>query len=340
MKTPAFWYVVSDWRSFALALPAWLYGLVTAKRMALKPRFQSRIPVICVGNFTAGGAGKTPAAMAIAKILVKMGKTPVFLTRGFGGSLTGPIEVNRSRHKASEVGDEALLLVNIARTIVAQDRVAGARLAETLNADCIVMDDGLQNPHLFKDLRCVVVDGDAGWGNGYCVPAGPLRAPLAVQWRHTDLLIIVGEGAMVESLLMQAATEGVPVLGTKLVPDLEILNKANTWVAYAGLGMPEKFFRFLKLHGFTLASSQAFGDHHIYRDEDAQLLVSMSKKSDAQLVTTAKDAVKLTGSPALDALGKKSCVLRVELKVAGGDTLLENRLAKLFESANNTGPCH
>ena len=130
------------------------------------------------------------------------------------------------------------------------------------------------------------------------------------------------------------------MLGTKLVPDLAILNRANTWVAYAGLGMPEKFFRFLKQHGFTLASSHAFGDHHVYGDEDARFLISMSNKHDAQLVTTAKDAVKLTGSPALDALGKKSSVLRVELKAVAGDTLLENRLAKLFEPANNIGPCH
>lgn len=189
ISSPAFWWREPGAWARLLQPLGLLYGAVAAWRMGFRGE-RSRLPVLCVGNFVTGGAGKTPFAIELVRRLSAMGERPVFLTRGYGGALAGPILV-AAGHRASEVGDEALLLARHAPTIVARARVAGARLAEATGATVIVMDDGFQNPSLAKDLSFIVVDATAGIGNGLCVPAGPLRAPLRAQWKLAQALVII-----------------------------------------------------------------------------------------------------------------------------------------------------
>lgn len=211
MRSPEFWWRPRPGAPARLLQPfGWLYGAVTRLRMCRRGA-DAGIPVICVGNFVAGGAGKTPTAIALAALLRSLGETPFMLTRGYGGALAGPIEVE-PRHGPRDVGDEALLLAAQARTIVARERAAGASLAKRLGASVIVMDDGLQNPSLAKDLRIAVVDGASGVGNGLCVPAGPLRAPLAGQFAATDAILMIGDGAAGDAVALAAQTAGLELL--------------------------------------------------------------------------------------------------------------------------------
>ncbi|MGU3542062.1 tetraacyldisaccharide 4'-kinase, partial [Methylobacterium sp. A52T] len=184
MRPPAFWAAGPDHPAArALAPVGAVYGALAARRMD-RPGARAGCPVLCLGNFTLGGAGKTPAALAVAGLVAELGAAPAFLSRGYGGRLAGPVRVDPAHHAAADVGDEPLLLARLVPAIVARDRPAGAALCRSLGADVVVMDDGLQNPSLAKDLSLAVVDGPAGLGNGLPFPAGPLRAPLARQWPH------------------------------------------------------------------------------------------------------------------------------------------------------------
>jgi len=189
MREPAFWWQPG---TGGLLTPfAVLYGAVAAVRMQAHG-VRAGLPVICLGNLTVGGAGKTPAALAVAHLLHAARERPFFLSRGYGGRLAGPLRVNPAIHHAADVGDEPLLLTRLAPTIVARDRVAGAKFAQFAGASVIVMDDGLQNPSLAKDLAIVLVDGRRGIGNGRIIPAGPLRAPLGWQLDRAQALVVVG----------------------------------------------------------------------------------------------------------------------------------------------------
>jgi tetraacyldisaccharide 4'-kinase len=289
MRTPGFWHR----RPGLVARLLWplgrLYGAVTAWRMARRGRSVG-IPVICIGNFTAGGTGKTPAAIHVAQLLLSQGRRPVFLSRGHGGRLAGPAQVDPARHSAADCGDEPLLLARIAPVVVAQDRIAGARLAAGLGADVIVMDDGLQNPSLAKDAVIAVVDGATGFGNGYCLPAGPLRAPLWRQWPHADAVLIVGEDATDVAGL----AGGRPVLRGRLAPaasDVAAL-AGRRLLAFAGIGRPSKFFDTLREAGLDVARTQAFADHHPYSVADADRLEALAAAEGLLPVTTEKDAVR------------------------------------------------
>jgi tetraacyldisaccharide 4'-kinase len=216
LKAPDFWWREPGLAAQALAPLSRLYGAIAAHRMA-RPGVRAAVPVICVGNVTVGGAGKTPTALALAAMLAEMGRRPFVLMRGYGGRLPGPVRVEPERHGPADVGDEALLLARAAPTIVSRDRPTGAALAVAQGADVILMDDGLQNPSLAKDLTLAVFDGAVGVGNGLCLPAGPLRAPLAAQWPRIDAAIVIGNGAPGDAVAAQAGLS-VPVFRAALRP--------------------------------------------------------------------------------------------------------------------------
>lgn len=291
MRAPAFWDGPPGHPAARLLAPLGaLYGSRTAARMD-RPGKIPPCPVLCVSNFTLGGAGKTPTALALFTHLRDLGGRPAFLTRGYGGRLAGPVQVDPERHGADETGDEPLLLARAAPTILARDRVDGARLCVEAGADCIVMDDGLQNPSLTKTLALAVVDAGAGLGNGRCFPAGPLRAPLARQWPHVLGLVLIGAGAKGERVAEDAARRGLPVHRARLVPGADVAGRRV--LAFAGIGRPAKFFETLREAGAEVVATRAFPDHHPYGAADTARLAAEAERLGADLVTTQKDHVRL-----------------------------------------------
>ncbi len=292
-----------------------LYGKAVEARFAIVKPYRSRLPVVCVGNFTVGGAGKTPLAITVARRLREAGRSPVFLTRGYGGRLSGPVLVDPERHNAADVGDEPLLLARHAPVVVASDRPAGARLIETMDAGTIVMDDGFQNPTLEKTLSLIAIDAAAGLGNGLVFPAGPLRADLAFQLAKADLIILIGNGDL------PAGVHGKPVLRAYLQPATSTdWLRTRPVVAYAGIGRPEKFFATLRAAGAEIAEAIAFADHKPYTAADAQMLQKKAADLGAQLVTTEKDFVRVkAGGEPLAELRLKTRVVFVEIVFEAGD---------------------
>jgi len=262
-------------------------------RFARIEPYRSRLKVICVGNFTVGGGGKTPTAIAIVALLTELGAQPAFLTRGYGGASKGTVLVTPGL-SAAEVGDEPLLLAEAAPTFVSADRRAGAKAIEATEASVIVMDDGLQNPSLAKDLSLVVVDAAAGLGNGLVMPAGPLRAPLAAQLARADALTVIGDGGKAASLIEAFAGLGKPVFKARMEP-----RQDKRWlgvlpvIGFAGIARPEKFFATLRNNGARLIETRSFPDHHRYGERDARRLLDAAKSQNAMLVTTEKDFVRL-----------------------------------------------
>lgn len=295
MRAPGFWWRASPSALARLLQPLGaLYGAVTSRRMR-QAGANAGIPVICVGNFVAGGAGKTPTTLALAARLAAMGETPFALTRGYGGRLAGPIRVEPDRHRAADVGDEPLLLAARLPTVVARERPAGATLAKAAGASLVLMDDGLQNPSLHKTLRLAVVDGAAGVGNGLCLPAGPLRAPLADQIGQIDALVLIGEGQAGDLVAARAVAAGKPVLRARLTPPAEIAAElaGSAVLAVSGIGRPEKFAATLRAAGAHLAGERAFGDHHAYTAENVARLIAEAKAKACRIAVTEKDMVKL-----------------------------------------------
>ena len=295
LRAPRFWWRDKPTLLARLLQPlGFVYGRITSRRMR-QPGTEAGLPVICVGNFIAVGAGKTPTAIAIACLLAERGERPFVLMRGYGGRLTGPVEVDPDRHRATDVGDEPLLMARHARTVITRDRVAGARLARGLGASIVVMDDGLQNPSLVKRLRLAVVDGASGAGNGLCLPAGPLRAPLAGQMSQTDAIIVIGPGDAGQRVAAVAREAKRPVLAAVLKPAdaaVERLRDRKV-VALSGIGRPEKFAATLRDAGATVAAEQAHGDHHAYTESDVAAALTAAREHSALIATTEKDWTKL-----------------------------------------------
>ena len=314
LRAPAGWWQQKAGLSARLLQPfGMIYGAITAARMQ-KSGARVDANVICVGNFVAGGAGKTPTALALGKTLQAQGRIIAFLSRGFGGALasTQPLRVDPTQHGAADVGDEPLLLARLAPTFICIDRAAGAHAAIETGANTIIMDDGLQNPSLMKDLRIAVVDGETGIGNGMCVPAGPLRAPMAAQWPHVEAIVILGEGEAGDIVADQARSHGKLVVRAQLKPQNADAIKGKNVYAFAGMGRPEKFFHTLRKHGAIISAAQDFADHHPYSLQELEQIRILSRADtrDAQtLVTTEKDAMRIP-SGALPGL----VVLRVELE--------------------------
>jgi tetraacyldisaccharide 4'-kinase len=298
MREPAFWRPPSSWLSRLLMPIAALYGWIAASRMAGEG-VAVGIPVLCVGNYHVGGAGKTPTTLALVAMLRELGEKPVVLSRGYGGSLRGPLQVDVIRHKAAEVGDEPLMMARGVAVVISRDRVAGAALARSTGASVIVMDDGFQNPAVAKDASIIVIDGDRGLGNGRVLPAGPLRAPLDLQVARTDALVIVGAGAVADGVAAMATAKGAPVFRAQLKPDATSLAalQGRRVLACAGIGDPERFFRTLRNAGVDVVAEKAFPDHHAYTASDVAALLSQAQRESLALVTTEKDMVKLGAMP-------------------------------------------
>jgi tetraacyldisaccharide 4'-kinase len=321
MREPAFWQRKASLGAALLAPVAALYGAVAARRMA-RQGASAGVPLLCVGNFTLGGTGKTPAAMLLAGMLAERGERVVCLSRGYGGSLAGP-KLIEAGDSAARIGDEPLLLARIAPTVVARDRVAGARLARTQGATAIVMDDGLQNASLAKDFTVAVVDGRRGIGNGRVFPAGPLRASLAAQLEAADALLLVGEEAGASDVVAAAKARGLPVLHGQLVPDARAVKslQGRKVLAFAGIGDPEKFFATAAAAGLVVAQRKAFPDHHRFTAAEVAGLIDDAERSDLTLLTTEKDRARMTGDPAAAPLAARAQVLPVTMAVREADDL-------------------
>lgn len=297
MRAPAFWWQATPSPLAHLLRPfSLVYGAVAAHRMRQEGQ-RAELPVICIGNFTAGGAGKTPTALAMADLLETAGESPAFLSRGYGGRLAGPVEVG-GHHTAHDVGDEPLLLARRARTIVSRNRPAGTRLAMELGATAVIMDDGLQNPSLRKDCAIAVVDGATGIGNGLPLPAGPLRAPLSAQWAAVHAILVIGRGVGGEAVAREAERNGKRVFFASLSPDPAVAEalRGKQVLAFAGIGRPEKFFETLRGCGATVVRSHAFADHHRFGAADLARLREEAATSGLQAVTTEKDLVRIAGA--------------------------------------------
>lgn len=287
MRAPDFWREEA-WPARLLGPLGRLYGVAGSLRRRLTRSTRAGLPVVCVGNLVAGGAGKTPTALALAERLRARGARPFFLSRGYGGSFAGPLLVDPAQQSAAQVGDEPLLLAHAGPTLVARDRVAGAAAAVAAGADLLVLDDGFQNPRLVKDFSLLVVDGPQGLGNGRLLPAGPLRESLESGLARADAVVLVGEA---EEALRQRLTAR-PLLAATLVPAANDL-AGRAVVAFAGIGRPEKFFATLRQQGARLLAAEGFPDHHAYRPRELARLRDRARAGGARLVTTEKDLVRL-----------------------------------------------
>ena len=330
MREPSFWWRRAGLTAGLLAPLGLVYGAVVARRMAMKGA-HAGVPVFCVGNFTLGGAGKTPTVMMLARMLADAGERPVCLSRGYGGDVAGPILVDAHTAVADEVGDEALLIARVAPTIVARDRVAGAALAHAQGAGVIIMDDGLQNSSLIKNFTLAVIDGRRGVGNRCIFPAGPLRAPLATQLGQTDALLVVGEGVGADEVIAQACVRDLPVFHGRLAPDLSGLAtlKGRKVLAFAGIGDPEKFFATAVEAGISVTERRVFGDHHRYTAEEAGELIMEAEHDGLALLTTEKDRARMAGERLLGALATRAHTLPVTMVVQEANELRQLVMSRL-----------
>jgi tetraacyldisaccharide 4'-kinase len=331
VREPAFWWRKPGLASALLAPVAATYAAVAANRMT-RSGVRVAVPVLCVGNFTLGGSGKTPAVMAIAKTMQDQGKRVFCLSRGYGGSVAGPRQVDAHSDHAAQVGDEALLLARVAPTIVSRDRVAGCGAARAAGADIVLMDDGLQNGSVTKDFTIAVVDGRRGVGNGKVFPAGPLRAPLAAQWARSDALLVVSEVSGAVDVIAAAKARGKPVLYARLIPDPATVTAltGKRVLAFAGIGDPEKFFATVAAAGIAAPRCAAFPDHHRFTAEEAASLVMRAEHESLELLTTEKDHARMSGDAGLTALIERARVLPVTLEFDKPDEL-KALLAKAIE---------
>lgn len=291
-EAPPFWWERSDWRAKALWPLSAAYGYVAARRLQNARRAKTGVPVLCVGNLTVGGAGKTPVAIALAREAAKMGIKAGFLSRGHGGSLHRPHLVDPEHDSVRATGDEPLLLARHAPTVVTPNRAAGARMLIAEGCDLIIMDDGFQSAQIHHDYALLVVDARRGIGNGHTIPGGPMRAPLVVQMRHADAVLRVGEGNAADNVVRMASRAGLPVYEALTRPRPSGID-GKRCLAFAGIGNPGKFFDTVTAAGGILGATRPFGDHHLYSDDDLSGLMSQADAEGLALVTTAKDAVRL-----------------------------------------------
>lgn len=297
-KTPQFWYKsdapMAAQKSAMLSPLAALYGFAVRKRFDLYYPVPLARPIICVGNLVAGGAGKTPVVLSLVDLLRDRGYNPHLLTRGYGGSEEGPIQVSPDRDTAEDVGDEALLLVTKAPTWVSRSRPLGAQAAIDTGANVIVMDDGYQNPSIYKDFSLLVIDGAVGLGNGRILPAGPLREPADFGLSRAHAVVILGDDKTGALDIVRQHAPDMPVLRARVVPDATNPDLFGKKIfAFAGIGRPEKFKDSLTAAGAVIEGWGSYPDHFSYTEEDLQELLSAAAAMDMPVLTTAKDHVRL-----------------------------------------------
>ncbi len=295
MRAPYFWSAGLDPKSREAApltrlmlRPARaLYLMGLRRRLRNTVPAQAGIPVICIGNLTAGGAGKTPITEAIRNRIIAAGYRAASLSRGHGGRLKGPLAVDPAVHSARETGDEPLVLAASGEAWIGRDRAAAAKAMRVAGVAAIIMDDGHQNPTLHKDLSLVVIDAAAPFGNGEILPCGPLREPVAEGLARADGIILMGEGDVPAAV----SASGKPVLRARLVsaaPPPE-----GPLVAFAGIARPQRFFDMLAAEGAVLCDAVPFADHHAFSAGELRFLKRLAGDHGARLITTAKDHVRL-----------------------------------------------
>ena len=335
MREPGFWHRPSSFVSLLLLPLGVLYGAVAARRLQ-REGFDAGIPVLCVGNYHVGGAGKTPMVLALTRMLRDLGETPVVLSRGYGGRLHGPIKVDPDRHAAADIGDEPLMMARTVPVVVARDRISGVALARSQGASVILMDDGFQNPAIAKDASLIVIDGDRGLGNGLVFPAGPLRAPLPPQLARTDALIVVGDGAAAAPVAAAIAAQGRPVLSAHLRADDASVAplRGKRVLAFAGIGDPPRFFRTLRASGIEIVRDRAFADHHPYAQAEIEALIAEAKPDALTLVTTEKDLARLRSGGRLASYAQEIVPFAVTLEFDDAAKLRTFVTDRLFKARN------
>jgi tetraacyldisaccharide 4'-kinase len=333
MREPAFWHRPPSFLSLLLMPLGALYGLIAGRRMQRKG-LDAGIPVLCVGNYHVGGAGKTPAVLALVRLLRDLGETPVVLSRGYGGRLRGPIKVDPLRHTAADVGDEPLMMTGAVPVVVARERAAGVALAKSQGASVILMDDGFQNPAIAKDASLIVIDGNRGLGNACVFPAGPLRAPLPPQLERTDALIVVGDGTAAATVAAAIAAQDKPVLSARLrADDASVATlRGKRVLAFAGIGDPARFFRTLRAFGIEVAAERAFPDHHRFSQGEIETLVAEAKRDGLTPVTTEKDLARLRRAGGLPDWSKDVIPFAVTLEFDSAAKLRRFVSERLFKA--------
>ncbi|MEO0543662.1 MAG: tetraacyldisaccharide 4'-kinase [Pseudomonadota bacterium] len=311
---PDFWFENFSWQAFACAPAGAAYGAIAARQMARAAPQTVDAPVICVGNFTVGGAGKTPTALALVKAAQAKNLKPGVVLRGYGGRERRPHRVEPDQDTSTTVGDEALLYGGVVPTVVGVDRAKGAHLLCEAGCNLIIMDDGFQSRKLHYDFALLVVDARRGFGNRKSFPAGPLRAPLATQLPYVDTLLLIGDGSKGEETLRDAARAAKPIVRARLEPIKAKTLLRKKLIAFSGIGDPEKFFETIRTNGGNLVHAQAFPDHHEFSELDASGLLDAAKRKNLSLITTQKDHVRLQGKGGQrQELADVASVLRVEL---------------------------
>lgn len=321
-EVPSFWWREPGIRALLLSPLSLLWGLVSAWRMELSPSAEVDAPVLCVGNFIAGGAGKTPTAIAICRAATRAGLKPGFLSRGYGGRIAGPVRVDLSHHSAHDVGDEPVLLAAEALTVVSADRPSGAARLVAEGCNFIIMDDGFQNPRLAKDYSVVVVDAKRGVGNGFTMPAGPLRAPLSRQLALADCVVVIGSAPGGDRVIREAARRARPVYLARTVPAGRKSWNGKSYLAFAGIADPSKLYASLAECGADVVETRSFSDHHFYTDEEAGDILADAFEKGLALVTTAKDMARLKDGGEMQLrLAEQSQVFAIDLEFEDPRTL-------------------
>lgn len=314
-EAPPFWWQKPSIFAFALAPVAYFYGRVAGIRMMSEPSGNVPVPVICVGNFVTGGAGKTPTVQMLTRFVRKAGRNPGILSRGHGGAINSATVVKLERHNAHDVGDEALLHAALATTVVSPDRPEGATLLVEQGCDFIIMDDGFQNPGLEKDYNLVVIDAKRGIGNGFTMPAGPMRVPLKTQMLKADGIMVIGDEDGADKIIRRAARAAKPIFHASISVIGKTKIKGMKALAFAGIADPSKFFDTLKNNKVKVEDNQAFGDHHVFLADECRDLMERAEKSDLQLMTTTKDMARLKDmGDDQNKLAEASMPIMIELK--------------------------
>lgn len=341
-EAPPFWWEKPGLQSALLYPAGWVYGRVARQIMEKRRRSAATVPVICVGNFTVGGSGKTPTALALADAVEARGLKPGFLTRGYGGNVRQPTVVDPAHHSARYVGDEPMLLAGRALTVASPDRPAGAELLVSEGADVIIMDDGFQSARLVFDHAVMVIDARKGVGNGRVFPAGPVRAPIVDQLRHADSLLVVGEGTGADRIIRLAARAAKPVHTARLVPLSPERLRGRNCLAFAAIGDPDKFFETLGASGIRVAHAKGFPDHHTFADDEIGELIDEADLYGLSLVTTAKDLVRLQGGHGrAHELASRAEVLEVRLdfdQAHTADTIIRLAIEKFKRRCTTANP--